>query len=62
MIGLLTNMIKEQDRVVLKEGIPDQGLKTGDVGTVIHVYKKGEAFRVCDVGGYRRCAYRQVSY
>lgn len=39
-------MIKEHERVVLKKGIPDQGLKTGDVGTVIHVYKKGEAFEV----------------
>jgi len=39
-------MIKEHDRVVLKRGIPEQGLKAGDVGTVIHVYKKGEAFEV----------------
>ncbi len=39
-------MIKEHDRVVLKKGISDQGLKTGDVGTVVHVYKKGEAFEV----------------
>ena len=39
-------MIKEHDRVVLKKGIPEQGLKTGDVGTVIHVYKRGEAFEV----------------
>ena len=28
-------MIKEHDRVVLKKEVPDQGLKTGDVGTVI---------------------------
>ena len=39
-------MIKEHDRVVLKKSIPGQGLKMGDVGTVIHVYKKGEAFEV----------------
>ena len=39
-------MIKENDRIVLKKGIPEQGLKTGDVGTVIHVYKKGAAFEV----------------
>ena len=32
--------------VVLREEIPDQGLKTGDVGTVIHVHNKGEAFEV----------------
>ena len=28
-------MIKEHDRVVLKKEVSDQGLKTGDVGTVI---------------------------
>ena len=39
-------MVKEHDRVVLKRGIPNQRLKTGDVGTVIHVYKGGEAFEV----------------
>jgi ATP-dependent exoDNAse (exonuclease V) alpha subunit len=39
-------MIKEHDRVVLRKSSPGQGLKTGDVGTVIHVHKKGEAFEV----------------
>jgi hypothetical protein len=39
-------MIKEHDRAVLKKSIPGQGLRTGHVGTVIHVYKKGEAFEV----------------
>ena len=39
-------MIKEHDRVVLRKSIPDQNLKAGDVGTVIHVHKKGEAFEV----------------
>jgi len=39
-------MIKEHDRIVLRKGVPEKGLKTGDVGTVIHVYKKGEAFEV----------------
>jgi Domain of unknown function (DUF4926) len=40
-------MIKEHDRVVLRKSIPGQGLKTGDVGTVIiHVYEKGEVFEV----------------
>jgi hypothetical protein len=39
-------MIKEHDRVVLKKEIAEQGLKTGDVGTVIHVHKNGEAFEV----------------
>jgi len=39
-------MIKEHDRVVLKKEVPDQGLKTGDVGTVIHVHRKGQTFEV----------------
>lgn len=39
-------MIKEHDRVVLRKALPDQGLKVGDVGTVVHVHKKGEAFEV----------------
>ena len=39
-------MIKEHDRVVLKKSVPEQGLKAGDIGTVIHVYNKGAAFEV----------------
>jgi Domain of unknown function (DUF4926) len=39
-------MIKAHDRVVLKKSIPGQGLETGDVGTVLHVHRKGEAFEV----------------
>jgi hypothetical protein len=39
-------MIKEHDRIALKRNIPAEGLKAGDVGTVIHVHKKGAAFEV----------------
>lgn len=39
-------MIKEHDRVVLLEDVPEEGLKAGDVGTVVHVYRQGEAFEV----------------
>jgi hypothetical protein len=39
-------VIKEHDRVVLKKEVPDHGLKSGDVGSVIHVHKKGIAFEV----------------
>jgi hypothetical protein len=39
-------MIKEHDRVVLKADIPREGLEAGDVGTVVHVHPKGEAFEV----------------
>jgi len=39
-------MIKEHHRVVLKKSLAAQGLKAGDVGTVIHVYDAGKAFEV----------------
>ena len=39
-------MLKDHDRVVLKKEVPEQGLQTGVVGTVIHVHKKGLAFEV----------------
>ena len=39
-------MIKEHDRVVLREEVPVQGLKAGGVGTVIDIHKKGEAYEV----------------
>jgi len=39
-------MIKELDLVVLRKSVPDQGLKAGDVGTVVLVHKNGEAFEV----------------
>ena len=39
-------MIKEHDRVVLLKDIPEEGLKTGDVGTVVHIYREGEAFEI----------------
>jgi len=39
-------MIKEHDRVVLTNSVPSEGLEEGDVGTVVNVYKDGEAFEV----------------
>lgn len=39
-------MIKEHDRVVLTESVLSEGLEEGDVGTVVHVYKDGEAYEV----------------
>ena len=39
-------MIKEHDRVVLKTAIPAEGLETGDVGTVVHIYRDGLAYEV----------------
>ncbi|MBI1783539.1 DUF4926 domain-containing protein, partial [Candidatus Sumerlaeota bacterium] len=39
-------MIKEHERVVLSAPVPVEGLEAGDVGTVVHVYRDGQAFEV----------------
>lgn len=38
--------IKEHDRVVLTTDLTREKLAVGDVGTVVHVYRGGEAFEV----------------
>ena len=40
------NMIKEHDRIVLKTDFAAEGLETGDVGTVVHIYNDGLAYEV----------------
>ncbi len=39
-------MIKEHDRVVLVADVSTEGLVAGDVGTVVHVYRDGQAYEV----------------
>ena len=39
-------MIRELDRVVLTAAVPSEGLVTGDVGTVVHVYEDGKALEI----------------
>ena len=39
-------MFKEHDRIVLTKDIPGAGLQSGDVGTIVHVHRGGEAFEV----------------
>jgi hypothetical protein len=39
-------MIKEHDRIVLLKDLQAEGLLAGDVGTVVHIHNKGEAFEV----------------
>jgi hypothetical protein len=39
-------MIKELDAVVLVRDLPDQGLKPGDLGTVVFVHKNSAAYEV----------------
>jgi hypothetical protein len=39
-------MIKEHDRVVLTVPLTSEGLEAGDVGTIVHIYKDGQAYEV----------------
>lgn len=39
-------MIKELDCVVLTEDVPKEGLKAGDVGTVVLIHGKNEGYEV----------------
>lgn len=39
-------MINEHERVVLTVPVPEESLEPGDVGTVVHVYRDGEAYEV----------------
>lgn len=39
-------MITEHDRVVLATTALAEGLVAGDVGTVVHVYRDGQAYEV----------------
>ena len=39
-------MIREHERVVLRSPLPSERLEAGDVGTVVHVYKDGQAYEV----------------
>jgi hypothetical protein len=39
-------MIKEHEGVVLTEDVPGEGLKAGDVGTVVHIHQGGAAYEV----------------
>ena len=38
--------IKEHDCVVLTANLPEDNLESGDVGTVVHIYKGGVAYEV----------------
>lgn len=41
-----TDMFKEHQRVVLTDDLAAEGLRIGDVGTIVHVHKHGKAFEV----------------
>ncbi len=46
--------MKEHDLVVLEKDISEYGLKKGDVGAIVHIYKKPNAFEVefCSADGH----------
>ena len=39
-------MLLEHERIVLTADIPEEGLKAGDVGTIVHIYPKHAAYEV----------------
>ena len=42
----MRNKIKEFDRVILTDNIKDTDLKSGDIGTIVHIYKKDTGYEV----------------
>lgn len=39
-------MLQEHDRIVLTEDLATGRLKGGDVGSIVHIHRDGEAFEV----------------
>jgi hypothetical protein len=39
-------VIQEHDCIVLTQDIPEEGLRAGDVGTVVHIHKDAAAYEV----------------
>lgn len=39
-------MINEHESVVLTQDLPDEGLKAGDIGTVVHIHDGGKGYEV----------------
>jgi len=39
-------MIVLHERIILTDDLPSEGLESGDVGTVVFVHEKGEAYEV----------------
>lgn len=46
MVDKVVSAINELDVVVITQDIPEHGLISGDVGTVVHCYGDGEAYEV----------------
>lgn len=39
-------MIKEHEYIVLLQDLPENNLKAGDIGTVVHIHKDGTGYEV----------------
>lgn len=39
-------MIREHDCVVLTQDLPDEKMKAGDIGTVVHIHQGGAGYEV----------------
>jgi len=39
-------MIRELENIVLARDVPENGLREGDIGAVVHCYRDGKAFEV----------------
>ena len=39
-------MIQEHDCIVLTQDLPEEGLRAGDVGTVVHIHGDAAAYQV----------------
>jgi len=39
-------MIKEHDAIILTADLPGEGLRAGDIGTVVHVHQDGVGYEV----------------
>jgi hypothetical protein len=39
-------MVTEHERIVLKTDLPEYGLQSGDVGTIVHIYKDKQAYEI----------------
>ena len=46
MVDEATRIMRELDVVVITQDIPEHGLISGDVGTVVHCYDGGKAYEI----------------
>ncbi len=53
----MADMLKELDTVILSRDMPERKLRAGDIGTVVHVHRDGDAYEVefVTLGGETLC-------